>query len=235
MSHLDPNDLTFDPDEFSGVARLFPLPGLVLFPHVMQPLHVFEPRYRQLLEDVMASDRLMTLALIHPDGATDQHGREKICEYACLGKVVTYQRLENGRFNVLLMGVSRVRIVAEHPSQRMYRVADAQIVDDLYGDLDDERRMELRAKLLDRFRRHLPSEMSGAEHLERLFGTALPLGVLTDVIAYTLAIQLEAKQQLLAMPDVDARAQRLLSLLAGGSRPSRFVAVRGYPPPFSSN
>ena len=59
MSSFD--EFAFLDGEFSGTARLFPLPNLVLFPHVMQPLHVFEPRYRDLLEDALAGDRLVTV------------------------------------------------------------------------------------------------------------------------------------------------------------------------------
>ena len=54
-------DLSFSFEDFSGTVRLFPLPNLVLFPHVMQPLHVFEPRYRELLEDALEDDRLIAL------------------------------------------------------------------------------------------------------------------------------------------------------------------------------
>ena len=68
-------DLTFDPNLFSGVAKLFPLPNLVMFPHVMQPLHVFEPRYRQMVEQAMAADRLIVLAGLAPGWEKDYDGR----------------------------------------------------------------------------------------------------------------------------------------------------------------
>ena len=52
--------------DFAGTARLFPLPNLVLFPHVMQPLHIFEPRYRQMTADALAGDRLIAVVLLKP-------------------------------------------------------------------------------------------------------------------------------------------------------------------------
>ncbi len=58
------NALAFDPSTFSGKARLFPLPNLVMFPHVVLPLHIFEPRYRQMTEHSLASDRLITMIQI---------------------------------------------------------------------------------------------------------------------------------------------------------------------------
>src|SRR4030066_12107 len=64
MSAFD--DLQFSFEQFSGKARLFPLPNLVLFPHVMQPLHIFEPRYRDMFEDALAGDRLVATVLLAP-------------------------------------------------------------------------------------------------------------------------------------------------------------------------
>jgi Lon protease-like protein len=68
-------DLYSQPENFSGKARLFPLPNLVLFPHVLQPLHVFEPRYRQLLEEALADDRLIAMAVLAPGWESDYEGR----------------------------------------------------------------------------------------------------------------------------------------------------------------
>src|SRR5271166_2451842 len=100
----------FDPARFSGVVRLFPLPNLVLFPHVMQPLHIFEPRYRCLLEDALATDRLVAMALLAPGWESDYEGRPTLCPMACLGRVTTYHRLEDGAYNLLLLGLQRVRL-----------------------------------------------------------------------------------------------------------------------------
>ena len=83
MSSFD--DLSFAPQEFSGKVRLFPLPNLVLFPHVMQPLHIFEPRYRFLLEDALATDRLIAMALLAPGWENDYEGRPPLYPMACLG------------------------------------------------------------------------------------------------------------------------------------------------------
>src|ERR1700722_18263914 len=80
------------PEHFSGVARLFPLPNLVLFPHVLQPLHVFEPRYRALVEEAMAADRLIAMALLEPGWEPDYDGRPPVSGIACLGRITTAQR-----------------------------------------------------------------------------------------------------------------------------------------------
>ena len=87
--------------------RLFPLPNLVLYPHVMQPLHIFEDRYREMLEDALAGDQLIAMAVLEPGWEDDYESRPPVAQYACLGKVVAHHRLKDGRYNVLLMGVQR--------------------------------------------------------------------------------------------------------------------------------
>src|SRR5437763_12628020 len=91
--------------DFDGTARLFPLPNLVLFPYVIQPLHIFEPRYRQMTADSLAGDRLLTMALLRPGWEESYEGRPAVHPVGCLGKIVADQHLENGRYNLLLRGL----------------------------------------------------------------------------------------------------------------------------------
>ena len=74
-------------DDFRGLARLFPLPNLVLFPSVIQPLHIFEPRYRQLMEDALKDDRLIGMALLRPGYEEDYHNNPPIYPVICLGRI----------------------------------------------------------------------------------------------------------------------------------------------------
>src|SRR5256885_4062278 len=90
----------FDPETFSGKVRLFPLPNLVLFPHVLQPLHVFEPRYRQLLTDALDDDRMIALALLRPGWEDDYDKRPPIHPVVCIGKVHNEERFADGRYNL---------------------------------------------------------------------------------------------------------------------------------------
>src|SRR3954465_8007381 len=93
-------------DDFGGTARLFPLPNLVLFPSVVQPLHVFEPRYRQLMVDALAEDRLIAMALLQPGWEDDYHKRPPIYPGVCIGRIFKEEKLEDGRFNLLLQGAA---------------------------------------------------------------------------------------------------------------------------------
>src|SRR5271155_3631888 len=78
--------------EFSGKARLFPLPNLVFFPQVMQPLHIFEPRYRQMTADALEEDRLIALVLPRPGWDKPYAGSPAIHSVACLGRILAEQK-----------------------------------------------------------------------------------------------------------------------------------------------
>ena len=95
---------------FNGTARLFPLTNLVLFPHVVQPLHIFEPRYRQMIRDALAADRLIAMVLLRPGWEEQYEGRPAVHAVACLGRILAEQPLDDGRYNLLLRGLSRVRL-----------------------------------------------------------------------------------------------------------------------------
>src|SRR5262245_23493857 len=101
------------PVDFAGTARLFPLPNLVLFPHVGQPLHIFEPRYRQLMTDALDADRLIAMALLRPGWEDEYHKKPPIHDTVCIGRIHNEERLADGRFNLLLQGLCRARIREE--------------------------------------------------------------------------------------------------------------------------
>ena len=92
---------------FSGVVRLFPLPNLVLFPGVIQPLHLFELRYRQMMDDALAADELIAIALMKPGWEPQYEDRPSIHRTVCIGRIMTYTQLDDGRYNLLLQGIQR--------------------------------------------------------------------------------------------------------------------------------
>lgn len=229
-------DMNFDADTFSGVARLFPLPNLVMYPHVMQPLHIFEGRYREMLEDSLATDRLIAMALLQPGWETDYESRPPVAEYACLGKVVTHHRLADGRYNLLLMGVGRIRIVEEMPALRSFRQAKVELLHETFVDGAAHVVEELRRELIAAFESCLPCQCQAPEQIREMFAQHLPLSMMTDLAAYALPLDMKLKQQLLAERHVDIRAQLLLEHLERQSSSELVGAgLAAFPPAFSVN
>lgn len=236
MSCFDEADLEFDASTFSGTARLFPLPNLVLYPHVMQPLHIFEDRYREMLEDALATDGLIAMAVLEPGWEPDYDSRPPVQPWACLGKVVAHNRLPDGRYNLLLLGVGRVRILEELPALRSFREARVELVEDCCEFSSPCAQQKLQETLLSAFRKQLPCTCEMPEQLEEILTEKLPLGLLTDLAAYALPLETPVKQQLLAEPRVAARAETLLAELRK-QRADEEVAISalGFPPRFSEN
>ncbi len=229
MNEWDLSDVEFDESKFAGATRLFPLPDLVLFPHVVQPLHVFEDRYREMLEDAVADDSLIAIAMFEPGWELDYDSRPPLAPVACLGKVIAHNRLEDGRYNLLLLGVRRVTIVRELEPVRSFREAEVRIVHEQQGALPPE----LRRALVEAFRSRLPPHLAD-EDLSHLLSDELPMRALTDLVAYALPLSPELKRRLLGEPIVGQRARLLLKHLRDCPVPPG--ARRGeFPPPFSDN
>lgn len=229
-------DLSFSAKEFTGKVRLFPLPNLVLFPHVMQPLHVFEPRYRRLVEDALADDRLITMAVLAPGWEQDYEGRPPIYPTACLARITTHHQLEDGTYNLLMLGVHRVRLARELEPTRLYREAEAELCRDKYSMLEGPSRAALQRKLHDAFLRILPMMPEAQEQMDQLLASDVPLGVLTDVIGFMLEIDVGQKAALLTESNVYRRAEMLLEHLATAKTPcSEKCRAGGFPPQFSVN
>lgn len=219
---------------FSGVARLFPLPNVVLFPFVMQGLHIFEPRYRQMTADALADDRLLALALLRPGWEGDYEGRPALYPVACVGRIVADQRLDDGRYNLQLRGVSRVRLVKEVENGKPYRSARVEVLTETpVGSPETEK--ELRRRLGKALPRWCPAQ-EPAGVFRKLLKSNLLAGMVCDILAYALPLPVEAKQRLLETLDVEERVRLLLQTLEADTPPA--AADPGgpkFPPDFSAN
>ena len=111
---------------------IFPLPNVVFFPHTLLPLHVFEPRYRQMLADCLAGERRMAVVLLKPGWEEDYYGRPAVHSVAGAGEIIQSEMLPDGRSDIVLRGLGRVVIDEEVPSPTPYRLARAFWLDDVY-------------------------------------------------------------------------------------------------------
>lgn len=226
----------FQAEQFGGTARLFPLPNLVMFPHVMQPLHVFESRYRALVEDALSGDRLIAMTLLKPGWEDDYDGAPPIYTTGCLGRIATYHRFDDGRYNLLLMGLSRIQIGGELKTPEMFRWAQVDLLDDEAAPSDASGRTEMRRRLVNQFRRILPSMPDARGQLEQLLEEDLSLGQLTDIVAFSLELDLGVKMQLLGEVDTTERARILVEHLSEDSLAGENDELaREFPPGFSLN
>jgi ATP-dependent Lon protease len=230
-------DIESMPADFTGRVRLFPLPNLVLFPHVMQPLHIFEPRYRAMLEDALEHDRLIAMATLCPGWENQYEGRPAVYPVACLGRIATHHCLDDGTYNVLLFGLRRVKLLRELEPQQLFRLADVEVCEDCCLPQEAAVRAELQRRLRQAFLRIIPVLPEAQEQLEHLLGSDVSLGVLTDVIGYVLDIPVAEKQNLLAEVNAHRRAELLLTHLTAAAEEHSLgpSGTSGFPPTFSPN
>jgi uncharacterized protein len=108
---------------------LFPLPGVVLFPGTLLPLHIFEARYRAMVAHALAGERMIGMSMLKP-GVDMDEGASPIFEVGGAGEIVESEELEDGRYNILLEGRFRYRVVAED-SEESYRIAQVELIPSL--------------------------------------------------------------------------------------------------------
>jgi Lon protease-like protein len=221
------------PGSFDGTARLFPLPNVVLFPHVMLPLHIFEPRYRQLTADALTTDRLITMVLLKPGWEEQYESIPTIHKIGCLARILTDQKLEDGRYNLLVRGLSRARIVNELDSDKLYRIARIELISDIdAAGLESSNKLRRR---LARLARRCFSEMGvDFQQIATLFTKELPLGTIGDLLSFVLPFSQEFKQELLEQTNVEGRIGCLLEHMEGKT-PFVTGSPLKFPPEFSSN
>jgi Lon protease-like protein len=189
---------------------LFPLPNVVLFPRAILPLHIFEERYKTMTADALAGERLVAMALLKPGWEKNYHQRPAIEPVVCVGKIVNWERLADGKYNFLLQGRMRAKIIREE-SSGPYRIARVQRLRELGVleiDLANERQ-RLEAMLCSG---PLASTPAGGE-LKKILASSLPAHDVADLIAFHVLNQVSLKQSLLADPDVARRIRRLISAL----------------------
>ena len=210
---------------------------MVLFPGVVQALNLFEPRYRQLMSDVLADDMLITMALVKPDGDNISMPVPEICQTVCVGKIMTHAQLENGTYNLLLAGISRAVIVTELASDTLYRQASVKLLPEtsLLGEEDQS----LRAKLIQLFKstRGVESQFDD-KALDKLVSDRIEVGQLADLVAYASGISPMDQQRILETTDVRQRVKLLIASLQQLSQQvnsNEGVDKREFPPGFSLN
>jgi len=181
---------------------LFPLPNVVLFPGALLPLHIFEPRYRAMTADALEGDRRVGMVLLQPGWETDYEGRPPIFPVGCSGVIVYSTELEDGRYNIVLRGLDRFRVVNED-HERPYRRAEIEVMPDRPLDANERAALaDMRATL---------ATLLGSAYVEPL--PSMPDAELVHTLAQTLDFEPIEKQALLERENLSLRARSLIELI----------------------
>jgi Lon protease-like protein len=190
---------------------IFPLPSVVLFPHVFLPLHIFEPRYRQMVADALSGDRLIGMTLLRPGYESDYDGRPPIYGTGCTGLITHFERLDDGRFNLILRGLDKFAVLGEEDDgggNRLYRRALVSLIDESLHDRDRD--------LLRSERRRLEAALG--PFFDRAVGeqqlpSAMPDEDFVNALAQYLEFEPVEKQALLERHGTIARCRSMVELL----------------------
>ena len=186
---------------------LFPLPNVVLFPNVCLPLHIFEPRYRDMTADALKGDRIIGMVLLRPGWEGNYEGRPATYEIGCAGLITHAEKLEDGRYNLVLRGMEKFRILREE-GQRSYRRADVQAIHEAPSGVDrDVMRGERR-----RLESLLVPQPQG-RGADPKVPPSMPDEELVNALAQYLDLEVVEKQALLERDGLVNRCRSLIELL----------------------
>jgi len=186
---------------------IFPLPNVVLFPNVFLPLHIFEPRYRAMVADALKGDRMIGMTLLRPGFEADYDGRPAVYETGCAGLITHSEPLADGRYDIVLRGLEKFRIVEEDTS-RPYRLARGEAVPEGTGD-DERAEIRVRRQRLEAVLAATIERSSG----EPRFPPAVPDDDLVNALAQYLPLEPVERQALLERRGIAERCRGLIELL----------------------
>ncbi len=191
----------------SDLLPIFPLPTVVLFPNVFLPLHIFEERYRTMVSDALAGDRMLGMVLLRPGWEHEYEGRPAVYPIGCSGLITHVERLPDGKYNIVLRGLERFRLVHEDHT-RSYRRATVEPLEEMR--LSEEERATLRrhrakleALLLPASGNVVSDANTGSMSDEELI----------NALAQYLELEAVEKQALLEKNCLKSRAESLIEVL----------------------
>jgi Lon protease-like protein len=192
-----------------GTIPIFPLPNVVLFPNVFLPLHIFERRYREMVGDALAGDRLIGMVLLRPGWEPHYEGRPDVYPIGTAGLITFSEQLDDGRYNIVLRGLEKFRIRAEDHA-RLYRVAE---IESLMEEPTDADRSTVRGER-GRLEAVLAPQLASAGRAgEPVIPPAIQDEDLVNALAQYLNLEPIEKQALLERDGIVDRCRSLIDLL----------------------
>lgn len=195
-----------------GAVPLFPLPNIVLFPHAVLPLHIFEDRYKKMMADVLEGSGQIAMALLQPGWEKSYYDRPALQPVVCVGTILSHEKLADGRYNLLLRGTVRAKILREiDESDHLYRVAELETLSEI--EADESQLQTLRLRLAEMFTSGPIAKLGLASQFRKVLQSNLRTPMVADLVAFSFFEEPIVKQSLLSEPDVLARVVRIVKEL----------------------
>jgi len=193
------------------ITPLFPLPDVVLFPKTPIPIHVFEENHQAMVRDVMDGNRELTVVLLRDEAESEYNGINSVYEVACLGRIESCEELEDGDYNIVVVGLRRVRIINE-TQQFPYLMAEVEDAPDIDHSGNTNAVNALHSRISGLFTRFVEMATDGDGSAEEIM-PRMEFESLVNTVAMALNISTEQKQGLLEMDDVFQRCEILSAIL----------------------
>ena len=185
---------------------IFPLPGAIMFPRSQLPLHIFEPLYREMVRD--AIDGSGRIGMIQPQRVDDDN-RAPLFPVGCLGEIVGVEELDDGRYNIVLLGTERFRIIKDLDTDAAYRCAEVDV--ESFDDSEPDPLSIVQRADVEREARRLGDAMGLAVDWDAV--SRLDDEMLVNAIAQVAPFDVGAKQALLEQEGLEGRADLLVQLM----------------------
>lgn len=189
---------------------VFPLPNTVFFPDTILPLHVFEERYRAMVRDAVDGDRRIAVSLLRPGWESDYYGCPPVHDIATVGRIEGLVRLEDGRFNLRLVGIERIRLhdsLRDAPYRVLRYTAEPETLTSDRGRIETAK-MELLATQM-----CVARELAGDDAPEPFLDGSVSLAAAVNGACSSLPLDAAVRQDLLEETDLLARRDKVASIL----------------------
>jgi Lon protease-like protein len=192
-------------DALPAVIPIFPLEVTMLFPDVSRPLYIFEARYRAMVADALKGDRIIGMTTLKPGFEANYGGRPPIYEIGCAGVITSVEELPNGRYNIVLRGLTKFRVTSEDQS-RLYRLAQVEALPEALNSAEEAelsaQRQRLETLITQGGSSKVPAETADHE--------------LVNLVAQYVKISYAQRQSLLELPNALSRSKALIEMIESG-------------------
>jgi uncharacterized protein len=193
------------------IVPLFPLPNVVLFPRTPMPLYIFEERYRTMIKETLAGNGELVIALLRTGSELSYTSISAVHSIACLGKIETYEELEDGKYNIVVVGTRRVRIMRE-VQHSPYQLVEVEFIDDEISDEGPDEVVRRQNHLGSLFAKFTELATGVKQHAVEIM-PQLDFESLVNMVAMTLNLAIDQKQALLEINDPLQRCEVLIPVL----------------------